>query len=241
MPACHKHKPLRVLAAVALLGAAPAAHAQWAVVDVGAIAQLVQQVEILEQALATAKGELQQAQQSYQAMTGDRGMESLLGGTVRNYLPVSSSELETLLAEGSTPYGALSTAMQSALAGDAVLTPQELDRLSADGVAHLEAERRATALLQAIAGEALANSSGRFAALQQLIEAISSATDVKGSLDLQARISAEQGMLGNERTKLQVLYRALLAERWADRDRAREQVVAGHGDFLTRFQPRPAP
>ena len=48
--------------------------------------------------------------------------------------------------------------------------------------------------------------SDRFTSLQQLISAIGGATDQKASLDLNARIAAEQGMLQNEQTKLQVLY-----------------------------------
>ncbi len=37
---------------------AACAHAQWAVVDVGAIAQLIQQVTTMEQQLSTAKDQL---------------------------------------------------------------------------------------------------------------------------------------------------------------------------------------
>ncbi len=231
--------PLGVMCALALLAAAPRAHAQWAVVDVGAIAQLVQQVELTERALVTAEGELQQVEQTYRAMTGDRGMESLLSGTVRNYLPTSSSELQAVLSQSSTSYGTLASAMQSALATNAVLTPTQLGGLPADAAAYLQAVRRTTALLQAIEGDALVNSSGRFSSLQQLIGAIATDTDQKGSLDLNARITAEQGMLQNEQTKLQVLFQALVAQQWSDRQREREQIVADHGDFSSRFAPVP--
>ena len=44
--------------------------------------------------------------------------------------------------------------------------------------------------------------------MQTLINAIPSATDQKGILDLQARIQAEQGMLQTDQTKLHVLYQA---------------------------------
>jgi hypothetical protein len=66
---------------------APSANAQWAVVDVGAIAQLIQQIAKMEQQLTTMQAHLRQAEQEYQSITGDRGMENLLSGTVRNYLP----------------------------------------------------------------------------------------------------------------------------------------------------------
>ncbi|MGH8258874.1 MAG: type IV secretion system protein, partial [Steroidobacteraceae bacterium] len=105
-----------------LLAGAPAAQAQWAVVDVGAIAQLLQQVQVLEQALSTAQGELGQARQAYQGMTGDRGMESLLSGVMRNYLPGSSDDLQALLAGGATSYGALGSAMSAIVARNSVLS-----------------------------------------------------------------------------------------------------------------------
>lgn len=230
---------LRAIGVLALLAGAPAAHAQWAVIDVGAIAQLVQQVELTEQALVTARSELQQVEQTYRAMTGDRGMESLLSGTVRNYMPTSSSELQGLLSQTSSAYPTLVSSMQSAVATNAVLTPQQLQGLSADAVAYLQGVRRTTALLQAIEGAALANSSGRFSALQQLINAITTDTDQKGSLDLNARISAEQSMLQDEQTKLQVLFQSLIAQQWSDQAREREQIVADHGDFSSRFAPAP--
>jgi type IV secretion system protein VirB5 len=219
--------------------AAPAAHAQFAVIDVASIAQLIQQVQIMEQALATAQGELQQAEAAYQAITGTRGMQSLLSGVQRNYMPTSSTELQAVLNQGSTSYPLLASSMQSSLAANAVLTPQQLASLPPDSAAHLQAVRRTTALLQAIAGDALANSSGRFTSLQELISAIAIATDQKASLDLHARTAAEQAMLQNEQTKLEVLFRALQAQQWSDRQRAREQIVADHGDFSTRFSPTP--
>ncbi|HTW37209.1 MAG TPA: type IV secretion system protein [Steroidobacteraceae bacterium] len=224
---------------IAALVAAPAAHAQFAVIDVASIAQLIQQIELMEQALATAQGELRQAEAAYQAITGARGMESLLSGIQRNYLPTSSGELKALLDQSSTPYPLLSSSMQSSLATNAVLTPQQLGALPPDSAAHLQAVRRTTALLQAIASDALATSSSRFSALQQLISAIGLATDQKGSLDLHARTAAEQAMLQNEQTKLEVLYRALEAQQWSDKQRARELIVVDHGDFSTRFTPTP--
>ena len=60
-----------------------------------------------------------------------------------------------------------------------------------------------------------------------------------GALDLQARIAAEQVMLQNEQTKLQVLYQATQAQESSMRQQARERVIEEHGRFETRFQPSP--
>jgi type IV secretion system protein VirB5 len=95
-------------------------------------------------------------------------------------------------------------------------------------------------LQQALAQEALANASGRFASIQSLVAAISTAGDQKAILDLQARISAELGMLQNEQTKLQILHLATQAQESVNRQQEREEVIAGHGRFASRFQPVPA-
>jgi type IV secretion system protein VirB5 len=92
---------------------------------------------------------------------------------------------------------------------------------------------------QAVSQAALANASGRFAAIQTLISAISTAKDQKASLDLQARISAELGMLQNEQTKLQVLSQAMQAQESSLRQQQTERVIAGQGNFSSRFQPTP--
>ncbi|HUN25447.1 MAG TPA: type IV secretion system protein [Steroidobacteraceae bacterium] len=228
------------LACLLALGlGSPIAHAQWAVVDVGAIAQLVHEVAITEQSLAAAQGELQQAQQEFRSITGNRGMATLLSGIVRNYLPTGSGELQSLLSGNNSSFTALNVAMQNALTGGAVLTPQQLAALPPDAADHLQAGRRTAALLQAIAGTALTNASGRFPTLQQLIDAINSASDQKAALELNARIVAEQTMLQNEQTKLTTLYQALEAQHWSDEERAREQIVAAHGSFALRFTPAP--
>ncbi|HTY94249.1 MAG TPA: type IV secretion system protein [Steroidobacteraceae bacterium] len=222
-----------------LAGIAPRAQAQWAVIDVRAIAQLMQQVQTLNQALSTARGQLSQAQQEFQAMTGGRGMQNLLAGTVRNYLPANLADLTAAVAQVNSGFSDLSSAVQAAVQANAVLTPQQMAALPQEQQARIAAWRSTVAMLQGITSGALSNSSGRFAALQQLIGAIGSATDQKAALDLQARIEAESGMLQNEQTKLQSLYEVAQAQQWVHAQQDREAVIAGHGRFSGRFEPAP--
>ena len=105
--------------------------------------------------------------------------------------------------------------------------------------AQLLTQRQAAALLQGLTQEALSNSSGRFASLQQLIATIGQAGDPKAALDLQARIAAENAMLQNEGTKLQVLFQAVHAQQQENLQHERELIVAGHGQFVARFAPHP--
>jgi type IV secretion system protein VirB5 len=229
-----------VCSAVSLTAAvaAPPARAQWAVIDAPATAQLIQQVRTMEQAVETARDQLSQARQALKTMTGDRGMQLLLSGTSRNYLPSNWAQLTSAMQGGSTNPG-ISADVRGALDKMTVLTPQQLSTLSADGREQIIAARRTNAVRLALAQEALANTSARFASIQTLIAAIPAAGDQKAILDLQARISAELGMLQNEQTKLQILHQATEAQASLDRQRDLEQAVAGQGRFEARFQPRP--
>lgn len=227
--------------ALLLVLVAPVAHAQFAVIDVAALNQLIAQAQQLEQQLATARSQLSQAQAEFQAMTGSRGMQSLLAGTVRNYLPPDWTTLQGVLQGTGTAgaYPALAADLARATSANAVLSAQQLAALSAVAGQSLQAGRQSSALLQSLAHEALANSSQRFSALQRLIDTIGSANDQKSILELEARIAAEGGMLENERTKLDDLYQSTQAEQWVNAQRMREQIIAGHGQFTGRFQPQP--
>lgn len=224
-------KVLGMLSVLALLGVVSPAQAQWAVVDVGAIAQLIEQVATLREQLETARNQLDQARQQYESTTGRRGMEQLLAGTVRNYLPPDWQALERALNGLEGNYSALTAQLASMVEANAVLTPDQLTRLSNQERAQLDAARKSAALLQVTSRRALEASSERFASLQQLINAIPAAEDPKAVQDLQARISAEQAMLLNEHTKLMVLYHAAQAEELARRQRASELAIASIGSL----------
>ena len=229
---------IATLSTLALALAAPLAHAQFAVIDVASVAQLISQVQTLEQQVQTAQAQLGQAQAEFRAMTGDRGMEQLLNGLDRNYLPTSPAALQAA-AQGSGSYTALAASVRGALTSASVLSAPQLATLAPAASTQLQSQRQSAALLQGLTQQALVNASARYAGLQQLIDAIGSAGDQKGALDLQARIAAEDGMLQNEHTKLEVLFQAAHADEQVGAERARELVIAGHGQFDARFEPRP--
>jgi type IV secretion system protein VirB5 len=216
--------------ALILSGMSLSVQAQIPVTDVGAIAQLVSEVNTLRQQLDAARQALVQAQQQYESTTGARGMELLLAGSVRNYMPMNASQLQAVVQGTSNTY-ALGADVRTAVSTNAVLSAQQIAALTPAEQDIVQSARADAALEQALAGEALANSSSRFAAIQSLISAIPSATDQKGILELAARISAEQGMLQNEQTKLHVLGQAAEGAEWARRQRAREHAVADIGSL----------
>jgi type IV secretion system protein VirB5 len=217
----------------------PVAHAQWAVIDVAALARLTTEVQTLEQSLVTEQQQFSNAQRQLQAMTGSRGMQNLLSGVRRNYLPQNWTELTAAENGAASQYPSFTASIQADVAAQDRLAAAEAGQLSPGAQAQLRVDRQTAALLQAVSTDALSNSSGRFADLRQLISAIGGARDQKAILDLTARIAAEQAMLQNEQTKLRVLFASAQAQEWMDRERAREGAIMAQGNFATRFQPTP--
>jgi type IV secretion system protein VirB5 len=216
----------------------PPVHAQFAVIDVAAVNQLVQQMSAWQQQLMSMRLQLLQMEQTRIALTGWRGMEKLLPltPTDRNYLPMDAAGLAATAA-GTGSYSALSASINQYVSGNAVLTAQDLAALPPADVARLSALRQTIALRQALMSEAYARSSDRFAALSVLISTIGSAPDAKAVADLQARIGAEQTMLQNETAKIATLDHYAVAQHEANELATREAVVKGHGRFATRFIP----
>lgn len=230
-------RKLGLLATCLLLAVgAPVVRAQWAVIDVGAIAQLIEQVAAMYQQLETARNTLRQAEQQYRAMTGGRGMDRLLSGTDRNYLPATWAQLEAAVQRADGAYRALGTRLQAIVNDNALLSEERVAALSPMEREQLNAARRTAAMFQATSRQALETTSGRFQALQQLVDAIPAAQDQKAILDLQARIAAEQAMLANEQAKLNVLQQVAQAEELARKQRLREQALADIGS-LRRLPP----
>jgi type IV secretion system protein VirB5 len=228
-----KAYPAVLLLAALALGSTVPAQAQFAVIDIASVTQLVNEVRQLEQQVATARSQLLQAQTEYAAITGNRGMQNLLSGTLRNYLPTDWTQLSQVMSGSSASFPALASSVSSLVSSNAILTASQVASLSPSQQALLAAARQNPALLAAMSQTALANSSRRFAELQSLISAIGAASDQKASLDLTARITAEQGMLQNEATKIQILYQVAQSQEWARMQRVREQALADQGSMRT--------
>jgi type IV secretion system protein VirB5 len=228
---CSSALPLMILCSVGTgLGSGPAA-AIIPVIDATALVQLANQLQTMQDQLLTARDQLTQTQTMLQSMSGSRGMEGLLNQTARNYLPVDWAQLAAAFDHAGGAYGALEREVQGLIRQNSVLTDAQAATLTPALRDMLNAERQNAAALQGLSREALANTSQRFAAIQQLIQAIGAATDQKAILDLQARIGAESVMLENDGSKLQTLYRTTDAEERARVQRAREYAIADIGSL----------
>ena len=218
--------------------AAPSVHAQFAVIDVGAITQLIAEVELLQDQLTTARAHLAQAQAEFASITGGRGMEQLLSGAPRNYLPTSWADLQAVM-QGGGGFGGLAGGIAATVTINSILPDPALALLPPDVRKEIAERRLLTALQQNLTRQALHTTSERFDLLQQLISAIPHAADQKAVLDLQARAAAENAMLLNEQSKLRTLAEVVQAQERANQQQMRERAALGHGQFAERFQPVP--
>ena len=207
------------------------------VIDIAALVQLMQQLQYWVQQIQLMKNQVDQLQQSYAAVTGPRGMQNLLAGSPRNYLPPDWNQMTGVLNNASPTYSGLSSQVQVAMNANAVLSATQMAALSPRQQQLLVQGRKAAALLQVMSQAAYQTTSQRFAAIQQLINAIGTARDTKAIQDLQGRISAEQAMLQNEQTKLQVLYQSAQADQLAQQQRAREESLNAVGSYGTAKHP----
>ncbi|HEU4458821.1 MAG TPA: P-type DNA transfer protein VirB5 [Methylibium sp.] len=228
------HKSLFSFVFAVLVGLAPMhARAGIPVIDVTAVANLIQQIAYWQQQIQGMTNQLNQLRSQYAAITGGRGMEALVPMTnaARNYLPPDYQQLMDVLNGTSSAYAGLSGQIQSALNANAVLSNASLASLSPEQRRILEDGRRSAALAQTMSRSAYQNTSQRFAVLQQLVTAIGSAGDAKAIADLQGRIGAEQAMLSNEQNKLAQLAQVMQADQLAQAQRRRELAIQGIGDI----------
>lgn len=218
-------------ACASLFVAAAPARAQFAVIDIAAIVQMVEQLITMENQLVTLKDQLQNARDTFDSITGDRGMQDLLGDVARNYLPADINELLDVVNNASGMYGELAADYQRII-GDNTVLGEEVVGGFTDAQRRLIVDQRTSAAsLQAMTQSALATTSARFESIESLIRAIGTAHDQKAILDLQARIQAETGMMQNEATKLNVLYQTSAARAQLREQRLHELGVADVGNL----------
>jgi type IV secretion system protein VirB5 len=232
-----RHLLALFLAAAALLSPLHA-RAGIPVIDFAAVTNLIQQVTYWQQQISGMQKQFDQLQmanaqlgQTYSAMTGTRGMDQLLSTSnlSRNYLPPNYNELMGVLNGTSSGYSGLSSQVQSIMNANRILSTTQMDALSPDLRQIVDKGRQSSAMLSGLTQGAYQNTSQRFSALQQLIDAIGRTNDPKAIQELQARIQAEQNMLTNEQTKLQSLYQVAQSEELMRRQRIREQSAVDIG------------
>lgn len=172
------------------------------VYDNSTFLQSVMQVANTVKQLQNMAQQLQKMDQHLEAIKGNRGMENVLSNQNRQYLPPEWDQVGAMLNQSQSQYGEIASLIQQKMGQNAVLSERDLSALSPQQREFVLRARQAAATQSALSATAYNNASANVARLQQLTNAITSATDPKAIGELQARIQVEQTMLQNDAIKL---------------------------------------
>jgi type IV secretion system protein VirB5 len=222
------------------LGGKPAAAFDM-VFDPTLMANNVAQLSEMASQLAQLEAQVEQAKNTYGAMTGKRGYGSYMtiANQARNYLPKNYSDIMGMLTNSNPSYQGMSDVIRKYIDANAILTNADLDsmKLTTRQRQIFTDSRSNTAAIQTMANEALQNASVRFNLLQSLAFEINNTTDPKAIAELQARIQVEQTMLTNEQNKLQDISDGMQAKKEMIDQQAREVAIQQTGNMATVQQP----
>ncbi len=201
-----------------------AAFAQIPVTDGASIANSIQQqIETMakwKMQYDQMTSQINQMKQQYESLTGSRNLGQILNNAaLRDYLPNDWQGVYDAVKSGG--YSGLSGRAQSIFEGNKVY---DLCANLADSQqrTHCEAQAVKGAQDKAFALDAYDKAKSRLTQIDQLMAKINDTPDPKAIAELQGRIAAEQAMIQNEQTKLQMYQMVAAAEDRLQEQRQRE-------------------
>jgi len=163
------------------------------------IAKLVEQIEQL-------KKQYEQMQQTYSSMTGSRGLGEVLNNpALKNYLPEDWRGVYDSIKSGG--YSGL-TGPSKAIRDANKLYDICASMNNPDAKKACEREEAKAAQDKAFSSSAYDKTKDRLKQIQDLMRIVSTTSDQKGALEAIGRLQAEQAMIQNEMTRIQ-LYKML--------------------------------
>lgn len=163
------------------------------------IAKLVEQIEQL-------KKQYEQMQQTYSSMTGSRGLGEVLNNpALKNYLPEDWRGVYDSIKSGG--YSGL-TGPAKAIRDSNRIFDVCSSMTNPDAKRACEREEAKAAQDKAFSSSAYDKTKDRLKQIQDLMRMVSTTSDQKGALEAIGRLQAEQAMIQNEMTRIQ-LYKML--------------------------------
>lgn len=222
------------------IAASSAAFAQIPVTDGASIAKSVKnQIETMakwKMQYDQMVGQIDQMKQQYAAVTGARGMGELFNNPqLRDYLPQDWQGVYDSVKSGG--YAGLSGRAESIYDNNKVYDACA-GFVSNEQRTNCEAQAVKGAQDKAFALDAYDAAKNRLSQIDQLMRQINQTQDPKAIAELQGRIAAEQAMIQNEQTKLQMYQTVAAAEDRLQEQRQREinaKVLANRE--YTKHQP----
>lgn len=230
-------KMLLAAAAALTMFAGMPARSQIPVTDVLSLVQQIQQVLAWAQQYAQMVQNLQnqvdqitQLTNTYESMTGSRGLGALLNGpaqqSARRYLPGDLGQIYNLYSGGIVPGYTALVARINTLRGTLSTLPPGYFDAGSDADTELNRTLTALATQRAMAEAAYQSTSDRVPAVEGLMGAIGGANDPKAIAELQARIGGEQVLAANETNRIQLMLYQQQLERDEQDRRAVERFSA---------------
>ncbi len=221
---------IRTLVLVSLMaGTSFQAHAQWAVIDTANLGQATQQVKAWAEQYKQMRAQIDSMTAQYKAMTGNRGMATLLP-TVAPSLP----------ADWAMAMRNLSSLAQQIRQSQAVLTPEQAANMTQQLQQFLTQAQDLSAANQAMAQIAFNDAAARQSRLQTLTATLATTEDPKAAYDLANRIAIEHAALVKDQNQLEAAASAATAQDRAQRLMISQMRAASAGTAIPRFDmPQP--
>ena len=232
-------KPRFHIAAVALSFAtlasvSTATHAQGIpVIDIANLVQTIMQVLNDVTKIANQVEQIKALENQLASMNGMRGLGNISdSATLKNYVPADAYSLVN--AVNTSGYGGLTATSKSLR--DAQMIYNCMDRTGAARTscqATLAQPYQQKGLLQ----DAMKSASGRLDQIKSLMNQIDGTGDQKAVLEIQARIGAENAMLGHEMSQIQMLTGMADSEERIARsqDRERQSEMLGRTGKISDY------
>lgn len=183
------------------------------VYDASSFAQMIAQVDAMAEDYQKQLEQLDEAIKQREALTGPRNAGDLLNGILeqqlREYLPNTWEDTMNLITANGLPSGALDT---QGIYTDLINTYDPVAGSEAyasdpSGPLSQALDRRTSTTYAAMAAseQAYNNINERIQIYESLLNELNNTEDLKGSVDLQARISAENGLILSELMRLNAI------------------------------------
>lgn len=214
-----------LIAAVSL--AATTLHAQatgYPVFDISNFGQAVKQVQAWTQQYNQMRVQIETMNNQLKAMTGDRGMATVL--------PTLAPALPADWAQSMTNLSALAQQIRSS---QAVLTPQQASHMSQQLQKFLAQAQNLSAANQAMAQTAFNDAAMRQSRLQTLTSTLAATQDPKAAYDLANRIAIEHAALLKDQNQLEAAAYGAAAQDHAERLMIKQMRVGSAGTEIPNF------
>jgi len=180
------------------------------------------------QQITELRNQFTQLQNTYNSMTGNRGLGTLLNGAVdqaaRRYLPADGTQLGQLSTGVVPGFGALQATINRYKSSVTSMSPTTFP-VGSEAERALTARINSLATQQALGESAYSASAQRTSDLENMISTIGLTDDPKAVAEVNARIGAQQALIANEATKLQAMRYMQELDRQQNEQRSRELIA----------------